>query len=367
MSNMGATVRVSQLVKSYGEHVTAVDNANFEVRSGEFLSILGPSGSGKTSILMCLAGFEVPTAGRIHIGDRDVTDLPPNKREIGVIFQKYALFPHMTVRENIRFPLKMRGMTRAQSDVVVEEALATVRLTELANRMPAQLSGGQQQRVAIARAISFRPPLLLMDESLSALDKKLREEMQIEIKELQRKLGLTIIFVTHDQEEALSMSDRIAVMSRGRIEQIEAPDVIYAAPATRFVAGFVGESSQISGRIAGTTEQGGVSVSLDGGGSIDCRTAPHDRLEIGAPATVYLRPDHVTLGAAGGPDTMAAKILSKSFGGSAVSAIGELSNGTRIAIRLDPEEAKSVALDDVVHLSVQPGQSMAFAAEEGGR
>lgn len=362
MSRMGAAVAITNLVKQYGSNVTAVDNASVSVEAGEFLSVLGPSGSGKTSILMCLAGFEVPTSGKIHIGGKDVTTLPPNKREIGVIFQRYALFPHMTVRENIRFPLKMRGMPKAQSDAVIEDALATVRLTSFADRMPDQLSGGQQQRVAIARAISFRPPLLLMDEPLSALDKKLREEMQIEIKELQRKLGLTIIFVTHDQEEALTMSDRIAVMTHGRIEQIAAPDVVYRAPGTRFVAGFVGETSRLPGK-AVQTSQSSVLVALDGGGEVDAVVPAGVSIKDGAAVEIFARPEHITASASATAGAFEASIVSKSFTGASVVVTVETKSGVRANSRLGFDAAAGLGNDGSVYLSVQAGRAMCFLKE----
>ncbi|RVD68567.1 ATP-binding cassette domain-containing protein, partial [Mesorhizobium sp. M4A.F.Ca.ET.029.04.2.1] len=209
MKGEGVTVR--RLAKRYGS-VTAVEDVSVDVKPGEFLSLLGPSGSGKTTLLMMIAGFELPTAGLIEIGATDITHVAPNKRNVGMVFQKYALFPHMSVSANVAFPLRMRKMDRAQIKRRVSEALAMVQLDDYGSRMPSQLSGGQQQRVALARALVFEPPVLLMDEPLGALDKKLREQLQIEIKTLQQRLGVTVIYVTHDQEEALTMSDRIAVM-----------------------------------------------------------------------------------------------------------------------------------------------------------
>ncbi|WP_164844705.1 ABC transporter ATP-binding protein [Brucella pituitosa] len=362
MSRMGAQVEITNLVKRYGSNVTAVDNANFKVDAGEFLSVLGPSGSGKTSILMCLAGFEVPTSGTIDIGGRDVTALPPNKREIGVIFQRYALFPHMSVRENVRFPLKMRSMAKAESDAVVEEALATVRLSGLADRMPDQLSGGQQQRVAIARAIAFRPPLLLMDEPLSALDKKLREEMQIEIKELQRKLGLTIIFVTHDQEEALTMSDRIAVMTHGRIEQIAAPDMLYREPTTRFVAGFVGETSCLPGTVK-QNSAGSVLVALDGGGDVQAILPSGNSVNEGSAVEIFVRPEHIIASSNASPGTFEASIVSKSFTGASIVVTSRTKANVRITARLGLDAAANIPSDGTVFLAVQPGRATCFLKE----
>ncbi|TPI27652.1 ABC transporter ATP-binding protein [Mesorhizobium sp. B3-2-1] len=238
----GASVSVRGLGKRYGA-VRAVKGLGIEVCSGEFLSLLGPSGSGKTTLLMMIAGFEMPTEGAIRIGDRDVTYVAPNRRNIGMVFQRYALFPHMTVADNVAFPLRMRKVVKAEIARRVADALALVQLQDFGKRLPSELSGGQQQRVAVARALVFEPPVLLMDEPLGALDKKLREQMQIEIKHLQRRLGVTVIYVTHDQEEALTMSDRIAVMRNGSLEQIGSPIALYDNPATPFVADFVGKTN----------------------------------------------------------------------------------------------------------------------------
>ena len=365
MLSMGADVRISGLVKRYGSAVTAVDNVSFDVAQGEFLSVLGPSGSGKTSVLMCLAGFEVPSAGRLAIGGRDVTDLPPNRREIGVIFQRYALFPHMSVRENVRFPLKMRGMPRAESDRIIDETLATVRLAALAERMPAQLSGGQQQRVALARAIAFRPPLLLMDEPFSALDKKLRDEMQVEVKELQRKLGLTIIFVTHDQEEALTMSDRIAVMNHGRLEQIGTPDRVYGDPATRFVAGFVGEAHALPG-VVRAVEGRRITLALDDGGQAAAVAPEGSALAAGARAEIVLRPEHVALNpAVGEGEGLAARLIAKSFAGATVGLTFETRRGARVFTRRPVQESAALPIGGEVALGVQPGQARCFPLAGG--
>ncbi|MDT8267342.1 ABC transporter ATP-binding protein, partial [Roseomonas sp. DSM 102946] len=208
-----------------------------------FISFLGPSGSGKSTTLMMIAGFETPESGQIALDGRDVTHLPPHRRGIGMVFQSYALFPHMTVAENVGFALKQRGVGKAEIVERVRQALDLVRLSAFGGRYPQQLSGGQQQRVAIARAVIFNPPVLLMDEPLSALDKQLREEMQLEIKALHERLGITFIYVTHDQKEALVMSDRVAVMNQGRIEQLDDPATLYDRPSNRFVASFVGEAN----------------------------------------------------------------------------------------------------------------------------
>ena len=241
-------VLIENVSKHFGD-VTAVDNVTFVINSGEFLTLLGPSGSGKTTILNMIAGFFKPTRGKILIGDRDITSLPPEKRDVGMTFQNYALFPHMTVFENIAFPLKMKKIPKREIAAKVKEALELVRLTGFESRHPKQLSGGQQQRVSLARSIVFNPSILLMDEPLGALDKKLRQHMQLELKQLHRKLQMTVVYVTHDQEEALTMSDRIAVMNEGRIVQIGTSDDIYQRPTSWFVADFIGESNFIAGRV----------------------------------------------------------------------------------------------------------------------
>ncbi len=236
-------------MKRFGD-VVAVDGVDLEVREGEFFSMLGPSGSGKTTCLRMIAGFETPTAGRIALGGRYVTGLAPYEREVNTVFQDYALFPHMTVADNVGYGLMVRKVPRAERRRLVGDALEMVRLTEYGDRKPAQLSGGQRQRVALARALVMRPKVLLLDEPLGALDLKLRQAMQIELKEIQGEVRLTFIYVTHDQEEALTMSDRLAVFNRGRIEQVGSPADVYERPATGFVAGFVGVSNVLEGETA---------------------------------------------------------------------------------------------------------------------
>jgi putative spermidine/putrescine transport system ATP-binding protein len=227
--------------KVYGRS-TAVENVSVDVRQGEFLTFLGPSGSGKSTTLYIIAGFQDPTEGDVLLNDRTILGVPSHKRNIGMVFQRYTLFPHLTVGENVAFPLRVRRRPGAEVDRKVDEMLQLVRLDGFRDRMPGQLSGGQQQRVALARALAYDPPILLMDEPLSALDKKLREEIQVEIRRIHRETGVTILYVTHDQEEALRLSDRIAVFSHGRIDQIGTGRELYENPATRFVAGFIGSS-----------------------------------------------------------------------------------------------------------------------------
>jgi putative spermidine/putrescine transport system ATP-binding protein len=248
---LGARVVFDEIEKRFGA-VSAVDGVSLEIAPGEFVTLLGPSGSGKTTTLMMLAGFEIPTAGEIYVDDQPVAAVPPYRRNIGMVFQNYALFPHMTVGENIAFPLRLRELGKEEIKRRTGEVLALVGLPGYEGRYPRQLSGGQQQRIALARALVFNPRVLLMDEPLGALDKQLREHLQLELKALHDQLGVTIIYVTHDQQEALVMSDRIAVMNHGRIEQVGTPDELYDAPATRFVASFIGESNFFDGRVVGT-------------------------------------------------------------------------------------------------------------------
>ncbi len=243
-SDQALPITISGLTKRYGS-LYALNSVDLEIRSGEFLTLLGPSGSGKTTLLMAIAGFNRPDSGSIRFGDSEMILMPPHQRNVGMVFQSYALFPHMSVAQNIAFPLKLRGVKAAERLSRVNEALETVQLSGLGDRTIDQLSGGQRQRVALARAFVFRPRILLMDEPLSALDKKLRERMQIELKQLHRQLGVTTVYVTHDQREALTMSDRIAVINDGLLMQVDTPEIIYNQPVNAFVADFIGESAML--------------------------------------------------------------------------------------------------------------------------
>src|SRR3954453_9985513 len=245
----GIAIRLQDLRKSFGE-TTAVAGVDLEIRDGEFFSMLGPSGSGKTTVLRLIAGFETPTAGRIELAGQEVTGLAPFERDVHTVFQDYALFPHMTVEQNVAYALKIRKVPKAERLVRARKALAEVRFEGYGARRPAQLSGGQRQRVALAPALVGRPRVLLLDEPLGPLDLKLREQMQVELKEIQRDVGITFVFVTHDQQEALTMSDRIAVFDQGRIQQVGTPAEIYERPATPFVASFVGTSNLLTGDVA---------------------------------------------------------------------------------------------------------------------
>jgi putative spermidine/putrescine transport system ATP-binding protein len=280
------------------------DGANYVVRGldllipqGEFLTLLGPSGSGKTTTLMMLAGFETPTSGTITLDGQRIDGVPPHRRNIGVVFQNYALFPHMTVGENVAFPLKMRGVERSEMAQRVRRALDMVRMDRFETRRPNQLSGGQQQRIALARALVFEPKLVLMDEPLGALDKQLREHMQIEIKHLHARLGVNVVYVTHDQSEALTMSDRIGVFNDGTLQQLAAPATLYDSPANAFVATFIGENNTIAGRVTGVS-RGQCRIETADGGAIVATAS--EGLGVGDNSILVLRPERIQLDPADG-------------------------------------------------------------------
>lgn len=281
----GSRITLKRVSKRFGSFL-AVDDLGLDVAGGEFITLLGPSGSGKSTTLAMIAGFEEPTAGDIFIDGKSVAGVPPYKRTLGVVFQHYALFPHMTAFDNVAFPLRMRGVTKSEVGRRVQEALAIVRLRGFEERFPRQLSGGQQQRVALARAIVFNPQALLMDEPLGSLDKKLRDEMELEIRRLHNQLGVTVIYVTHDQEEALTMSERIAVMNNGRIEQIGTPADVYELPETVFVASFIGESNFFRGEI---TEDLGQEVVVRTDTGTRLRATPRGELSHGQQVIVAVR------------------------------------------------------------------------------
>jgi putative spermidine/putrescine transport system ATP-binding protein len=279
------------VVHSYGGGL-AVDNVTLEVKGGDLVALLGPSGCGKTTLLRIIAGFIRQSAGSVVIGEKRVDDQPPNLREVGIVFQNYALFPHMTVADNIGYGLAARGESRAVQRERVAEMLATVRMDEFADRKPRQLSGGQQQRVALARALAVRPRILLLDEPFAALDKNLRLDMQIEIKRLQRQFGLTAILVTHDQDEAMSIADKIAVMNKGRIEQLGSPVSIYDAPQTLFVNSFIGSSNLFPG-VVETKGNGSYGIRLDNGAV--WQIGSYQTFQAGDPVVASVRPEQMTL------------------------------------------------------------------------
>ena len=287
-------VRFAGVSKHYGTAVQAVRNLNLDVMRGEFLTLLGPSGSGKTTSLMMLAGFEEPTEGEILVDGRRIDNVPPNSRGIGMVFQNYALFPHMTVAENLAFPLQVRRIGKAEIETRVAAVLDMVRLPGLGGRRPDQLSGGQQQRIAVARALIFRPTLVLMDEPLGALDKQLREQMQYEIKEIHARLGVTFVYVTHDQTEALTMSDRIAVFDSGTVQQLSDPATLYERPQTRFVAGFIGENNRLEG-VVEAIDGPHVNIRLGSGATVLALAVGADAARQGAPVILSLRPERLAL------------------------------------------------------------------------
>jgi putative spermidine/putrescine transport system ATP-binding protein len=290
MSNANTKLRVHNLRKAYGP-VTALKDASLELREGEFLTLLGPSGSGKTTLLMSVAGLIEPDAGEIWIDGKLTTHTPSFQRDVGMVFQNYALFPHMTVFENIAFPLQMRRRREPDIERAVSEALDVVQLAGFGRRYPRELSGGQQQRVALARCFVYRPSIILMDEPLGALDKNLREQMQLEIKQLHTRLGITVLYVTHDQEEALTLSDTVCLMNGGAIEQMGAPAELYFRPANAFVANFLGSPNILSGSVTqiGPTAK----VALDGNAVI---SAPHRQgISVGQPIKLMIRPESIAL------------------------------------------------------------------------
>jgi spermidine/putrescine ABC transporter ATP-binding subunit len=282
----GAEIRLDGLVKRFGNAV-AVDRITLDIRGGEFLTLLGPSGSGKTTTLRLIAGFELPTAGDILIDGASIVAVPPYRRNIGMVFQNYALFPHMTVFQNIAFPLEMRRVDKVMITEQVAKALELVQLPGYEGRYPRQLSGGQQQRIALARALVFNPRVLLMDEPLGSLDRKLREHMQLEIKHIQEQLHITVVYVTHDQEEALVMSDRIAVINQGRIEQVGSPQDLYEQPQNRFVADFIGETNLLQGEVV---ELRTVCSAIRVGDGVIVQVATVEGLTVGKEVTLAVRP-----------------------------------------------------------------------------
>jgi putative spermidine/putrescine transport system ATP-binding protein/mannopine transport system ATP-binding protein len=360
LNGSGQGVAIDGLVKHFGS-VRAVDGVSLSAASGEFLALLGPSGSGKSTILMCIAGFEIPDSGRITVGGRDVTSVPAQKRGLGMVFQKYTLFPHMSVLENIAFPLKMRGVGRAERESQAREALATVRLAEYGARMPAQLSGGQQQRIALARAIVYRPPLLLMDEPLSALDKALREEMQLEIKHLQRELGVTVVFVTHDQTEALTMADRVAVLDHGKLCQVGAPRALYESPADPFVARFIGETNMIPGRVTATASDG-ERINVRIAGDVAVEATAIGALPRDSKVVIAVRPERLTVAPASAAP-MTCKVREAIYAGIATTYIVEASDGTLLRVRsATGTHAFDLPADGTVSVAWSGADARAFAA-----
>ena len=292
MSNNKEFVKFDKVDKSYDGKILVVKDLNLDIAEGEFITMLGPSGSGKTTCLMMLAGFETPTNGEIYLDSNPISNIPPHKRGIGMVFQNYALFPHMTVYENLAFPLKVRKISKDEIDRKIDKALSMVSLTGFENRMPGQLSGGQQQRVAVARALVFDPSVVLMDEPLGALDKNLRESMQYEIKHIHENIGVTVVYVTHDQGEALTMSNRIAVFNDGKVQQLSSPDKLYEEPVNSFVAEFIGENNTFSGEVTDISKDK-CKIKLDSGDEI--LTNPIRVKSKGDKSIVSLRPERAII------------------------------------------------------------------------
>jgi putative spermidine/putrescine transport system ATP-binding protein/mannopine transport system ATP-binding protein len=345
-------VAVEALRKSYGA-VEAVAGVSLRAEPAEFLALLGPSGSGKTTILMTIAGFEHPTSGQVLLNGEDATWLPAHRRNLGMVFQRTTLFPHMSVADNVAFPLKMRGVATADRRARAEEALVTVRLGGYGARLPHQLSGGQQQRVALARAIVYRPPVLLMDEPLSALDAALREEMRLEIKRLQKALGITVVFVTHDQAEALTMADRIAVLDHGRLQQVGTPTELYERPTSAFVAGFIGQASFLEGVAEADAPDGAV---LQLGGTALAGTAVGP-IRAGAQVRLAVRPERVRPDAAG----LAARVAETVYAGAETACLLELPGGATLRMRLGAGEAVPRP-DEALAVAWRPEDARVFPA-----
>lgn len=359
----GAAVGLEGINKAYGS-LAAVDEVSIDVKAGEFLTLLGPSGSGKTTTLMLIAGFETVDSGEIYIGERCVTGTPPYRRDLGFVFQNYALFPHMTVAENLAYPLKVRGEPASTIARRVSEMLELVMLPGLENRNPGQLSGGQQQRVALARALIFSPPVLLMDEPLSALDKKLRIQMQLEIKQIKRNLGVTVVYVTHDQEEALTMSDRIAVMNDGKIVQVSTPEEIYENPQDMFVADFVGETNLLHSRVLARTS---ASIETQSRGGIRLAIQSAERLEGGQNVILALRPEKIRIqGPKNGGAEGGASSESRQWAAGKVEEVVYVGEARKYRVRVDGEVLVASQLTRSDRKVFAPGDrvQLAWSAED---
>ncbi len=337
MAESDYIVRFENVQKSYDGETLVVKNFNIDIERGEFLTMLGPSGSGKTTCLMMLAGFEPATHGEIYLNGQPINNVPPHKRGIGMVFQNYALFPHMTVAENLAFPLKVRGLSSSDVQAKVKRALEMVRLPQMGGRRPAQLSGGQQQRVAVARALVFEPDLVLMDEPLGALDKNLREEMQYEIKHIHESLGVSVVYVTHDQSEALTMSNRIAVFDDGIVQQLAAPDVLYEKPDNAFVASFIGENNKLVGTVQ-AVEGDSATVKLDASGdvvkalAINCGGS-------GEKTQLSVRPERIIIGVDDAPNKLSGKVVELIYLGDHIRCRMEVADSSEFVVKVPNSHA----------------------------
>jgi putative spermidine/putrescine transport system ATP-binding protein len=330
-------VKINNVVKRFGDF-TALHELNLEILEGEFLSLLGPSGCGKTTTLRLIAGFIQPSSGSIILGDEDVTMVAPQHREIGMVFQDYALFPHMTVADNIGFGLRERGYAKAQTATRVADLLDLIRLSDVGDRYPAEVSGGQQQRIAVARAVAYPPKVLLMDEPLGALDLKLRETMQIELRRIQQELKITTVYVTHDQTEAMNMSDRIVVMNTGRIEQIGSAEGIYNDPRTRFVADFVGQINLLDAEITGSDGDFLSAVTL--GSQVK---VPRGDKQVDGKVSIAVRPEHLKLVDSGahssGMNVISGKLSGRTFAGNLTRLFIDVGADTQLVVEARPQDA----------------------------
>jgi putative spermidine/putrescine transport system ATP-binding protein len=362
----GAALGLEGLTLSYGEHV-AVSNVALDVRAGEFVTLLGPSGSGKTTTLNLIAGFLSPDAGRITLDGEAVEKLPPNRRNIGMVFQHYALFPHMSAFENVAFPLRRRRVRKAEVAARVGAALDLVHLRQFANQYPSQLSGGQQQRIAFARAVVYQPRLLLMDEPLGALDRRLRETLQVEIRHLYERLGITFIYVTHDQDEALALSERIAVFNEGHIEQLGTPSEVYERPATLFVANFLGDSTTFPGELCRDGVTATVSCAV---GSL--RVSNPTGMRVGESCVIMVRPEHIRIRAAdvlaaeddpSEDNTVSGTVAEVTYFGATERLEVALAEGRRATVTRRVKEGLPPGRGDDVRLSWRPEDAVLLAAE----
>ncbi len=355
-----AYLRFTDVKKSYDQQVLVVKGFSLDVAKGEFITLLGPSGSGKTTMLMMLAGFESVTSGEILVDSVPLTRTAPYHRNIGMVFQNYALFPHMTVAENLGYPLKIRNLARAEVERRVGEYLDLVKLGDFGERYPAQLSGGQRQRVALARALVFDPSIVLMDEPLGALDKKLREQMQVEITHLHRDLGFTVIYVTHDQSEALTMSDRVAVFNDGVVQQCAAPNDLYESPSNAFVADFIGENNMIEGEVASLGD-GTAEVRLKAGAVVTARIG--DVTEAGEPCIISIRPEKLFIreDAPGYENEIEARFSVRHYVGDFIRYYYHLADGTEITVKaLNDAAAPKVTVGQDSHLVWHTSDCFAF-------
>ncbi len=356
VSSANGSVRLAGVTKRFGAN-TAVDNVSLDINAGEFVALLGPSGCGKTTCLRMIAGFEQPDAGEVYISGTPVAGVPAYRRDINTVFQSYSLFPHMTVLDNVAFGPRNKGADKAKARKMAQDMLDVVRLPDFGPRRPQEMSGGQQQRVALARALVNRPSALLLDEPLAALDLKLRKAMQIELKRIQREVGITFIFVTHDQEEALTMSDRIAVMSQGRIEQVGTPEEIYNQPATVFVAGFIGSANLLQATMTAAAADL-VTAKILGGAEVSSPVAGRS-FAIGQAVTVVLRPERISLDEAERPGRvgMWSTVTNRVFHGASSDVHVELADGTQLVADLEADDGLSCYVGERLFMSWAPGSA----------